>query len=64
MLSAIVNTCKSFFHQFKESVKQFTKPATAVLAAGAMSDIMRSRKDLIAENAILRQQLIVLNRQV
>jgi hypothetical protein len=29
-----------------------------------MSDIMRSRKDLIAENAILRQQLIVLNRQV
>jgi hypothetical protein len=28
------------------------------------SDLRRSRKDLIIENAILRQQLIVLNRQV
>ncbi len=28
------------------------------------SDITRSRADLFAENAILRQQLIVLNRQV
>jgi len=44
--------------------KKFTKPATAVLAADIVSDITRSRKDLIAENAILRQQLIVLNRQV
>lgn len=64
MLSAIVNACKSFFHHIKETVKNFTKPETAVLAASAMSDITRNRKDLVAENAILRQQLIVLNRQV
>ena len=64
MLSAIVNACKSFFHQIKTAIKQFTKPETAVLATGAVSDITRSRKDLIAENAILRQQLIVLKRQV
>jgi transposase InsO family protein len=64
MLSAIVTACKSFFHRIKETIKQFTKPATAVLAVGAASDITRSRKDLVAENAILRQQLIVLNRQV
>ena len=64
MLSAIVNACKSFFHRIKETIKKFTKPTTAVLTAGAMSDITRSRKDLVAENAILRQQLIVLKRQV
>ena len=60
MLSAIVNACKSFFHR----IKKFTKPETAVLATGAASDVTRNRKDLIAENAILRQQLIVLKRQV
>jgi transposase InsO family protein len=64
MLSTIVNACKSFFHQIKNAVKKFTKPETTVLTAGAVSDIIRSRKDLVAENAILRQQLIVLNRQV
>ena len=64
MLSAIVNTCKSFFHRIKETIKKFTKPTTAVLTAGAVSDITHSRKDLVAENAILRQQLIVLKRQV
>lgn len=64
MLSAIVNAYKSFFHRIKETIKKFTKPTTAVRTAGAMSDITRSRKDLVAENAILRQQLIVLKRQV
>jgi hypothetical protein len=64
MLSAIVNACKSFFHQIKTAIKKFTKPETAVLAMGAASDATRNRKDLIAENAILRQQLIVLKRQV
>jgi transposase InsO family protein len=64
MLSAIINACKSFFHHIKETVKNFIKSETTVLAASAMSDITRSRKDLVAENAILRQQLIVLKRQV
>jgi hypothetical protein len=30
--SAIVNAGKSFFHQIKTAIKQFTKPETAVLA--------------------------------
>jgi transposase InsO family protein len=64
MHSAIVNACKSFFHQIKTAIKQFSKPETAVLATGTASDVTRSRKDLIAENAIFRQQLIVLKRQV
>jgi hypothetical protein len=34
------------------------------LISGVLSDLTRSRSDLIVENALLRQQLIVLNRQV
>ncbi len=64
MLSAIIKACKSFFNRVKETVKKFTKPNTAGLAVGTISDITRSRKDLVAENAILRQQLIILKRQV
>lgn len=34
------------------------------LSAGSVLDICRSKQDLIIENALLRQQLIVLRRQV
>jgi putative transposase len=34
------------------------------LIIGALSDLTRSHADLVVENALLRQQLIVLNRQV
>jgi putative transposase len=34
------------------------------LISGVISDLTRSRSDLIVENALLRQQLIVLHRQV
>jgi hypothetical protein len=36
MLATIINAYKSFFHQIKETIKQFTKPETAVFAAGAI----------------------------
>jgi len=45
-------------------LKSHTRPATADLALNALSDLTRSKLDLIAENALLRQQLIVLKRQV
>ncbi len=48
----------------QERVKLWTKPATSVLIIGALSDLTRSHADLVVENALLRQQLIVLNRQV
>jgi hypothetical protein len=34
------------------------------LTSGLLSDLTRSRTDLVVENALLRQQLIALNRQV
>ena len=39
-------------------------PAMVALATDAVQDLSRSRSDLVVENAILRQQLIVLKRSV
>ena len=48
----------------KERIKHWTKPASSVLIIGALSDLTRSHTDLVLENALLRQQLIVLKRQI
>lgn len=50
--------------RLNQSLKYWTKPTTATLAVGTLADLTRSRRDLVAENALLRQQLIVLRRQV
>jgi hypothetical protein len=44
-------------------VKTWTQPAPDRPIKGVVTDLFRSRKDLVAENAFLRQQVIVLNRQ-
>ncbi len=44
--------------------KQWTKPATGLQVIGTLVDLKRSKRELIAENMFLRQQLIVLERQV
>ncbi|MEA3335489.1 MAG: hypothetical protein U9R25_06225 [Chloroflexota bacterium] len=40
--------------------KRRLKPNTLSLVRGATADLTRSKADLIAENALLRQQLIIL----
>ena len=50
--------------QLHHFLKLHFKPTTATLALGVLSDFTRSKADLLTENAILRQQLIVLKRQV
>ena len=64
MYDTILNTCKIIINRIKNKIKQLTKPVTPSLVAGTVSDIFRSKADLMVENAILRQQVIVLNRQV
>ncbi len=49
--------------RLQEYLKRWIKPATSVLIS-ALSDLTRSRTDLLIENALLRQQLIVLKRQI
>ena len=63
-MTSILSSCGNLGRRAKQHLKQWTKPVTATLVTGTLSDITRSRTDLIAENLMLRQQLIVLNRQV
>jgi hypothetical protein len=44
--------------------KQWTKPATSQQVIGTLADLKRNKRDLMAENMFLRQQVIVLERQV
>src|SRR5438046_4983102 len=43
---------------------QWTRPLTSSLPLQTMADLGRSKSELIAENALLRQQLIILKRRV
>src|SRR5919202_5189398 len=43
---------------------QWTTPRPIALAAGLAADLSRSRGDLLLENALLRQQVLVLRRTV
>jgi len=64
MIKAISRFWNQLFIDMKQHIKQRTKPTTVAITVGSLSDLKRSRRDLIIENAMLRQQLIVLNRQV
>lgn len=50
-------------HDLNQSYKQSTKPGTASLVTGMVVDVTRRKRDLLAENAFLRQRMIVLKRQ-
>ena len=48
----------------ERKVRDWTRPDSAVpLLLGLMADLTRSKRELLAENALLRQQLIVARRQ-
>jgi hypothetical protein len=68
---AAVSTAPAFrkmgygkFHVFQEGVSWWIKPPTTSLVLGTLADLYRSKTELLAENALLRQQLIILRRQV
>ena len=42
----------------------WSKPNTTSLLLGTLTDLARRKSELVAENAFLRQQLIILRRQV
>ena len=49
--------------QIETKVKEWTKPAPERQITGVATDLFRSKQELIAENAFLREQVIVLKRQ-
>ncbi len=51
---------QSLHHRFLA----WTKPTTTSLLLLTLTDLARNKSELVAENALLRQQLIILRRQV
>jgi len=57
----LVRLClRSFHHRYLA----WTKPDTSSLLLGMLTDLARGKSELVAENALLRQQVIILRRQV
>jgi putative transposase len=51
-------------HKLQAYILRWLKPSTTSLALGTFADLTRGKAELLAENALLRQQLIILCRQV
>src|SRR5947209_807438 len=51
-------------HALSSHVARWTKPHISSLPLATLTDLGRSKSELLAEIALLRQQLIILQRQV
>src|SRR6266487_6091836 len=52
------------FHALQKRFLCWVKPPTTSLVLGTLADLARGKSELIVENALLRQQLIILHRQI
>ena len=68
MASRLVITIKQrvclSFHALQKRFLCWVKPPTTSLVLGTLTDLLRGKSELIAENALLRQQLTILHRQI
>ncbi len=68
MFANLVNRVKQVIRAgarlLRNQISARTKPKHTSLVLGSLRDLARTRPQLIAENALLRQQLIVLNRSL
>jgi hypothetical protein len=68
MLKTILHFCKTVVMKslkwVEHQLQQWTKPATASSGLAIAKDMLRSKSELVLENTLLRQQVIVLQRQV
>ena len=55
--------CFSFL-ALSERFSRWIKPPTTSLLLGTLADLARGKSELLAENALLRHQLIILRRQI
>jgi hypothetical protein len=64
-LLIFIQQCIGFcFHTLQERVLRWTKPPTTSLLLDTLADLARGKSELIAENALLRHQLMILRRQI
>ena len=63
LLSMVQRSIESLCQTVKQNIRQRIKPDTHQLVFSAIVDLTRPKAELVLENAFLRQQLIVLQRQ-
>jgi len=64
VLPHLLQLGRYFLDMLHSCFLRWTKPLSTSLPLGTLTDLSRSKPELIAENALLRQQLIILRRQV
>ena len=64
LLASFKEGLRGVAQRLQNVIKTWLTPQSQSAVLGAISDTVRSRSDLIAENALLRHQLIVLKRQI
>jgi putative transposase len=52
------------FHAIQEGFSRWIKARTTSLVLGTFADMTRGKSELLAENALLRHQLVILRRQI
>ena len=68
MLTALFNFGKAIVRKgmqwFNRKLQQWTKPIDGSVVLETVSDLMRPKPELVLENALLRQQVVILQRGV
>jgi len=64
LFDILIQIVRAVIQHLNDWFKAKTKPNNERLAVGVAFDLTHSKSELMAENALLRQQLIVLKRQV
>jgi putative transposase len=64
LLIAFKRRCQHSFRRIQQRVLRWTRPRSRSALTATLTDLARTKSELVAENALLRQQLITLRRQV
>ncbi len=64
LLARVRQIARHVAHALGRRLAAATTPAASPLVGGALADLVRSKSALIAENALLRQQIIIVRRSV
>ena len=62
LLCRVTGSARAVLQVVRRRLLAATKSAAPTLVAGALADLARSKPELVAANALLRQQLLILRR--
>ncbi len=64
LFSSLKRPFQRCFGRFLQRLVHWTRPTSRSVLGGTLTDLARTKSKLLAENALLRQHLIILSRQV